>query len=133
MHQQSAPATRPTLEEIKQHFEHWRETRPKRSPIPKHLWTSAVQLAQEHSICKIAKALRLNYKHLKRRVQSEQTQATSREEPPFIEFEFKSSLPLSEYHLETEARDGSKLKMQLKGPVLPNPLEILCAFWSKGA
>ena len=64
MHQQLAPSTRPTLEEIKQQFEHWRETRPKRSPIPNHLWTSAVQLAQEHSICKIAKALRLNYKHL---------------------------------------------------------------------
>ena len=133
MHQQSAPATKPSIEDIKRQFEHWRETRTKRTPIPKHLWASAISLAHDHSICKIAKTLRLDYNHLKRRVQAEQTQETIQPGPSFIEFEFTSSWPLTEYHLETEARDGSKLKMQLKGPGLPDPLDILSTFWSKGA
>ncbi|MDZ7762479.1 MAG: hypothetical protein U5L00_19805 [Desulfovermiculus sp.] len=133
MRQQSAPATRPSLEEVKRQFDHWRETRLKRSPIPNDLWASAVSLAKKYSICTIAKTLRLNYSHLKRRVQAEQAQAPSQSGPSFIEFEFTSSLPLTEYHLETEDRHGSKLKMQLKGPGIPDPLDILCTFWSKGA
>jgi hypothetical protein len=133
MRQQSPPATRPTLEEVKQQFEHWRETRPKQSAIPSELWAGAVGLAKEYPIGKIAKALRLDHSHLKSRVQTEQAQAASQEEPSFIELEISSSLPLTEYHLETEDRHGSKLKMQLKGPALPNPLDILSTFWSKGA
>ena len=133
MRQQSAPATRPSLEEVKQRFENWREARLKRSPIPNDLWASAVSLAKEHSICTIAKTLRLDYNVLKKRVIAKQPEAASQSGPPFIEFEFTSSLPRTEYLLETEARDGSKLKMQLKGPALPDPLEILSTFWSKGA
>ncbi|EFI36250.1 hypothetical protein Dthio_PD3707 [Desulfonatronospira thiodismutans ASO3-1] len=132
MLQQSAPATRPGLEEVKRQFEHWRETRHTRSPIPNHLWASAVSLAQDYSICKIAKVLHLNHSHLKKRVLAVQAQESLQPGPSFVEFELTSSLPCTEYHLETEARDGSKLKMQLKGPDLPNPLEILSAFWSKG-
>ena len=133
MPQQSAPATRPGLEEVKRQFEHWRETRRTRSPIPNDLWTSAVSLAKEHSICKIAKTLRLDYNKLKRRVQAEQAQEPPQPDHSFIELEFTSSLPRTEYLLETEDRHGSKLKMQLKGPGLPDPLEILSRFWSKGA
>ena len=133
MPQQSAPATRPGLEEVKRQFEHWRETRRTRSPIPSDLWASAVSLAKEHSICKIAKTLRLDFNHLKKRVQVEQAQEFPQPGPSFIELEFTSSLSHTEYHLETEDRQGSKLKMQLKGPDLPGPLEILSAFWGKGA
>jgi len=133
MPQQSAPATRPSLEEVKRRFEHWRETRLKRSPIPNDLWASAVSLAKEHSICTIAKTLRLDYNVLKKRAIAKQPEAASQAGPSFIEFEFTSSWPLTEYHLEAEDRHGSKLKMQLKGPALPDPLEILSTFWSKGA
>ena len=133
MPQQSAPATRPSLEEVKRQFENWRETRRTRSPIPSDLWTSAVSLAKEHSICKIAKTLRLDYNKLKRRVQAEQAQEPPQPDHSFIELEFTSSLPRTEYLLETEDRHGSKLKMQLKGPDLPDALEILSTFWSKGA
>lgn len=133
MPQQSAPATRPGLEEVKRQFEHWRETRPKKSPIPSHLWASAISLAKEHSICKIAKTLRLDYNHLKKRVQAERAQEFPQPGTSFIELGFTSSLPRTEYHLETEDRHGSKLKMQLRGPDLPGPLEILSTFWSKGA
>lgn len=133
MPQQSAPASRPGLEEVKRQFENWRETRCTRSPIPSDLWTCAVSLAKEHSICKIAKTLRLDYNKLKRRVQAEQAQESPQSGPSFIELQFTSSLPHTEYLLETEDRHGSKLKMQLKGPALPDPLEILSTFWSKGA
>ena len=132
MRQQSAPATR-SLEEVKQQFEHWRASRPKRFPIPNDLWDNAASLSKEHSIWIIAKTLRLDHNALKKRVLAKQPEASTQPGTSFIELEFTSSLPRTEYLLETKDRHGSKLKMQLKGPALPDPLEILSTFWSKGA
>ncbi len=133
MNKQSSPAKRPSIEEVEQQFRQWRKTRPQRSPIPKYLWAGAVRLAQEYSICRIAKTLRLDYNTLKRRVLAEQTENSPQAEssPSFIEFELSSSLPITECRVEIEDRDGAKLKMQLKGPALTNPLDILSAFWSR--
>ena len=133
MSQQSAPAKRPSIEEVEQQFRQWRETRSQRSPIPQYLWTAAVQLAQEYSICRIAKALRLDYNTLKRHVLADRTENSPQAEssPSFIEFELSSSPPITECRVEIEDRDGAKLNMQVKGTSLPNPLDILSAFWSR--
>lgn len=131
MNQQSSPAKRSSIEEVEQQFRQWRETRAQRSPIPHYLWTAAVRLTQEYSICRIAKALRLDYNTLKRHVLADQTKNSPQLEssPSFIEFEL--SPPITECLVEIEDRDGAKLKMQLKGPALTNPLDILSAFWSR--
>ena len=114
MNQQLSPAKRPSIEEVEQQFRQWRETRTQRSPIPKYLWAGAVRLAQEYSICRIAKALRLDYNTLKRHVLADGTENPPQAEssPCFVEFELSSSPPITECRVEIEDRDGAKLKMQ---------------------
>jgi hypothetical protein len=47
---------------------HWRSTVPRRSRIPDEFWSQAVELADRHGVGKVARALRLDYTALKRRV-----------------------------------------------------------------
>lgn len=55
----------PSLEQVQQRFESWRQRRKKRTRIPQNLWKAAVALSQEYSIFHLSKALRVNYTALK--------------------------------------------------------------------
>ena len=68
MNQESIPTTRPTLEEVRNKFDQWRETRQRRESIPDSLWEETVRLSAEHSIHMISKVLWLNHTALKKRV-----------------------------------------------------------------
>ncbi len=59
------------LEGVRRRFERWRRTRKVRSRIPEPLWASAVKMAGTYGIHRTAKALRLNYYALKKRVTEE--------------------------------------------------------------
>lgn len=58
------------FEAVRRRFELWRRTRRGRARIPERLWTSAVKLAATYGLCRTARTLRLDYKALKRRVES---------------------------------------------------------------
>lgn len=49
-------------------IEAWRSNRKKRTPIPSEIWSAAVGLAERYSVHRISRALRLNYRALKRRL-----------------------------------------------------------------
>ena len=68
MDQIGEPESTPTLEQIREQFEAWRQGRKKRSAIPEELWQSAVNLRQDHSISKVPSTLGLNHAVLKHRV-----------------------------------------------------------------
>ena len=53
---------------VRRRIECWRRTRKARSQIPEPLWVSAVEVARTHGIHLAAKALRLSYYALKKRV-----------------------------------------------------------------
>ena len=55
-------------EALKQDFAEWRKTRRPRSRIPEDLWARAAEMAAEIGIHKTARALRLDYTALKKRV-----------------------------------------------------------------
>ncbi len=57
------------LEGVRQRFEGWRRTRKVRSRIPEALWASAVKMAGTYGLHRTAKALRVNYYMLKKRVE----------------------------------------------------------------
>jgi hypothetical protein len=56
------------VEELAERIEHWRKTRTKRGPMPKALWSAAVDLVETHGVGAISRWLRLDYYSLKRRV-----------------------------------------------------------------
>lgn len=134
MHQQSKATAQPTLEEVHRLFEQWREGRTHRTPIPDNLWAKAVSLSADHTIHRISKSLRLNYSALMRRVCSSGTE--SHPEPlrshAFIELDMKASMPGAEYIMEKEDRNGSKMKMHIRGSIGMDPLGIIRTFWERG-
>jgi hypothetical protein len=56
------------LAEVRRRIERWRRTRKVRSRIPEPLWALAVEVAGTYGIHQVAKALRLSYYALKKRV-----------------------------------------------------------------
>ena len=54
------------IEETRQELENWRQSRTGRERIPQSLWAKAVELGQQHGLCRTARALRLDYTKLKR-------------------------------------------------------------------
>ena len=76
------------VEELAERIEHWRRTRTKRGPMPKALWSAAVDLAEPHGVGTIARWLRLDYYSLKRRVVGDPAQQgaeTEDDETAFVE------------------------------------------------
>jgi hypothetical protein len=107
------------LEQARRRFERWRETRLGRSRIPEALWPIAVGLARQHGLNQTARALRLNYYGLKRRVESgggkvEEGRTT------FVELIApKAATGTCECILEMENARGAKMRIQLKGGEAP--------------
>ena len=133
MDQQFIPTAKPTIEEVRQRFERWRESRKRRTPIPESLWEGAVGLCADHSIYRISKSLHLNYNVLKRRVCSSRPESIP--EPltssAFVELNLKGSLPETECLVEREDKDGVKMKMHIKGHLCFDPLEFMKAFFGQ--
>ena len=69
------------LEGLRQRFERWRGTRKVRSRIPEPLWASAVKLATRYGIHRTAKALRVDYYALKKRVEQNAVIAGAQQAP----------------------------------------------------
>jgi len=134
MDQQFIPTAKPTLEDVRQRFEQWRESRKHRTPIPESLWEGAVGLCADHSIYRISRSLRLDYNALKRHVCSSHPKSLPKPvtSSAFVELDLKSSLPEAECLLEREDKGGVKMKMHIKGRLCLDPLEFMKAFLGQG-
>ena len=135
MDEQIIPTAKPTIEEVRQRFERWRESKKHHTTtIPVSLWEGAVSLCADHSICKISRSLRLDYNVLKRRVCNSHTESfpESVTSSAFVELDLKASLPEVECLAEREDNDGAKRKMHIKGRLYLDPLEFMKAFLGQG-
>jgi hypothetical protein len=83
---QSPPvaAPDPELAEAASALTRWRATRPLGGRIPEALWSRAVALAARHGVAQVARALRLDYVRLKRRL-TEQAQSAAPLPPAFLD------------------------------------------------
>jgi hypothetical protein len=132
MRQKNIFTKSPTLEEVRRSFEHWRAHKKQRRPIPKSLWEGAVRLCDDHSVCAVATALRLDYNALKRHLYASRPDAASPvTSSDFVALDVQPSPPGSECILEME-RAGAKMRMHLKGEIRLYPLELMRVFWGPG-
>lgn len=133
MDQIGEPESAPTLEQIREQFEAWRQGRKKRSAIPEELWQSAVNLCQDHPISKVSRTLRLNHALLKHRVGTYGIDhpASCITDPRFIELNLSPSKSASECIVEMSDPKGSTMRMYVKGEAGIDLLELGKAFWSK--
>ena len=122
------------LEGLRRRFERWRRTRKVRSPIPEPLWASAVKLAGTFGIHRTAKALRVDYYALKKRVEG--TAAVTASNTPagvapatFVELSAPAWPGSGECMLELEDAGGAKLRVHLKGFEAPDLAALSRSFW----
>jgi hypothetical protein len=132
------------LKVLYRRIEAWRRTRPGTRPMPEELWKEASGFAQKLGVCRVSRALRVNYDGLKRRVlargvatvgsrRRERTPAVVR--PEFIEL---SGLPAfgalgeatagGDAVVEVAAPDGTRLTIRVKGATSPNVAAWVSAF-----
>ncbi len=129
---QPSPVIRSDLQELRVRFEHWRRTRPGKSPIPEPLWTAAVQLARSHGVCQTAQVLRLEYKKLKQLTDGKAVPASLRRRraPAAATFMELVAPPTAtaECLIEVEGPRG-KLRIQWKGSTAPDLAALSRVLW----
>jgi hypothetical protein len=103
---------------LKAAIQSWRETRAKVGPMPADLWQRAASLAAGHGVCRIARAIEVDYSALRERMEVRDVRTP---EPAFLEIPGAMLLagsPGQEAGPETEAQvdialaDGSQLRMR---------------------
>ena len=131
------------LERTLRRLERWRENRNGRSRIPERLWAAAVKAVARYGLHPTARALRLNYYSLKKRVESAgrepRDRATTLEEgrgrwgvATFVELPAPVSMGSSECILEMEDPRGAKMRIHLKGTPAPDLPALSRSFWDIG-
>jgi hypothetical protein len=129
------------LAQVCRRFEHSRRSRKARSRIPEPLWALAVKMAGRHGINRTAKALRVDYYSLKKRIErkpaadlSPASASASRgraataffELPPFVSATSGEGASRScDCTLEMEDAASAKLRLHLQGVAAPD-LAMLC-------
>jgi hypothetical protein len=128
------------LEGVRQRFDRWRGAHLVRSPFPDSLWAVAVKMARTYGMCRTARALRVDYYSLKRRVEQDSAAAglhrggavaTFLELPPPGDPGF-AALPAAagECTLELEDASGAKMRVHLKGFAAPDLAALSRSFWN---
>ena len=129
------------LEGVQRRFERWRRTRRVRSRVPESLWDTAVKMARVCGVHRTARALRVDYYSLRKRVEQEAATtpgapeagagATFLELAPPADHGF-AAVPVGccECTLELENVGGAKMRVHLKGVQAPDLAALSRSFWN---
>lgn len=121
------------LEETRRQFQQWRSSRPSKScPIPPELWAAAAGCAEKFGANRTAMALGLDSGKLKRKVTST-TRRGQKRAPAFVELLSGGRPPATECVVELDSPTGSRLRIHLKGAVLPDLSELARSFSREGS
>jgi hypothetical protein len=134
------------LKELRESFERWRRTHRARSRISEPLWAAAVKAAGRYGLHRTAKALRVDYYSLKKRIEragvstgarrhtaSSASKASAKgAEAAFLELPAAAWAGAGECTLVLEGTDGAKLRVHLKGFEAPDLAALSRSFWQSG-
>src|SRR6266699_4185477 len=104
------------LLQLSQQLEEWRRTHPPRTRLSEPMWASAVEMAQRHGLHRTAKALRMDYMRLKKRLSPEAGRAVGpRQAEPsaFLELLALPPTGVAECVVELESIHG-KMRVAMK-------------------
>lgn len=124
------------LEGVRRRFERWRRTRKVRSRVPKSLWAAAVKMARMCGVHRTARALRVDYYSLRKRVEQEVAQADASEAgavATFVELARPARAGSCECTLELENAGGAKMRVHLKGVEAPDLAALSRSLWDLGS
>jgi len=122
------------LEQLRRRFEEFRNAQPGYKRLPKPLWAAAVELAQRYNVNPTARALRLEYSGLRRRVENQRRprrKRTAATPPNFLEFVAPGAKAVTNCTVEAESAQDGKLRLELKALATAELAELMRAFVSR--
>jgi hypothetical protein len=134
MKQQEVLSATADLEEVRKRFEQWRRTRKRGARIPEDLWAEAVRLSNAYSLTQICQSLRVEFNHLKRRIElyKDHPIHCPSVASSFVEMNISEIMPSSGgATIEMERSDGARMRMSVRGAVDDHLIEMAKAFWSR--
>ena len=133
MRTRTPPALTTKLSRVCREFEHWRRTRPRRSPIPTSLWALAVEHARTIGVHATARRLRLDYYSLKQRVEAAGGAGApvASAGPAFVEMVPTGVGPagVTECVIDLADARGATMRIALKGPAGLDLTALSQCFW----
>lgn len=66
--QQTVLPSNQTINDVKQHFDHWRTTRTKRGKIPEHLWDKVKSIIGKYPLTTITETLHINTNQIREHI-----------------------------------------------------------------
>ena len=127
---QEADGVGEDLERLRRRLEEFRSTHALRSRLPESLWAAAAELAKRHGMYQTARALRLDYAGLKKRIeihgQARRKRTTA--SPSFMEFIAPGAKPVADCTVEVESVQGSKLRLNLQAIATAELVNLIRAF-----
>ena len=127
---QSPPAAArdPELAEAASALIRWRATRPLGGRIPEALWSQAVELAGTHGVAQVARALRLDYVRLKRRL-AMKSEATAPPPPAFLDLTLELPPARSGCVLALTDTHGRSLRIEWTRGVASEVAAVARSLW----
>ena len=128
-----SPNDQRRLEEVRERFVQWRDSRDKRGRIPDALWEAATTLYPAYSVHQIAQALHLNHRKLKQRIHEQQAVSSLPAAPPaFIDLGVSDALITPcESIVEMQHQNGARMRVQVKGQSELDLMKLAGQFWSR--
>ena len=121
-------------ETLRKRIERWRATRKRISPMPKELWAAAADLAKDHGVLRIARALRVDFGALKKRVKAaEERFAAGPDTAGFIELPPFATSRSGEAVLELTDDSGAKMICRVLGKPEVDVVGLANAFWRRNS
>ena len=126
------------LARLGERIEHWRRTRAKRTAMAPELWSAAVELARSHGPYRVARALRINFECLKRRMTAVVVVAPAPGSPSgtFVEYTGAQILSAASPQgavIELSDETGARLTLRLGAQVEVDVPRLVAAFRQRGA
>lgn len=129
-----ASAVPEDLEQLRHRFEEFRKAQPGHSRLPESLWAAATELAKRYGVNPTARALRLEYGGLRKRVENRprrKAKSQKAEPPSFLEFIAPGAKPVTNCTVEVESAQGGKLRLELKAMATTELVNLIRAFVSQ--
>ena len=123
------------LDGLARRIEHWRAARKASQPMPGEIWDAAVALAREHGVGPVARALRIDFGALKKRL-GDSTHVAATRSTHFVELD---DIPVFGRAVSTPtvvelcAADGATLVIRLAARDAVDVTALAAAFWRRGA
>ena len=117
------------LNGLRRQIQEWRQNRTVPGAMPAGLWEQAVAFAKHFGVCRIARAVGLDYTSLRKR--TEQAPATGLVKPTFVQLPATIALaetPVAPTTIEITARDGARMRIHLETSHGTEAASIVAAF-----